>query len=59
MYEKMLNFTSYEQIVNPTQMESRMTAAEGKLVVEGQSKKDKGLMDIDNSVGIAGVGRGV
>ena len=39
-------------------MESRGQLVEGKEGVEGSSKKEKGLMDVDNSVVIAG-GRGV
>ena len=35
-------------------MESRMTASGGGEGVEGLSKKEKGLMDMDNSVVIAG-----
>ena len=36
-----------------TQVESRLTAAGGGEQVEGLSKKEKGLMDMDNSVVIA------
>ena len=38
-----------------SQMESRMTASGGQ-GVEGLSKKEKGLMDMDNSVVIAAAG---
>ena len=37
-----------------SQMENRMTASRGELEgVKGLSKKEKGLMDMDNSVVIA------
>ena len=36
-----------------SQMESRMTSGRGGCGVEGLSKKEKGLMDMDNSVVIA------
>ena len=36
-------------------MENRMTASwQGRLGVEGLSEKEKGLMDMDNTVVIAG-----
>ena len=38
-------------------MESRMTASGGRKGVERLSKKEKGLMDMDNSVMITGWGR--
>ena len=43
-----------------SEVESRMTAsAGGWLGVEGLSKKEKGFLDIDNSVVIAGGEKGV
>ena len=42
--------TKYRQ----TQRESRLTAGGGGLRVEGLSKKEKGLMNMDNCVVIAG-----
>ena len=38
-----------------SEIESRMTAiGVGRLEVEGLNKKEKGLMDMENSVGVAG-----